>query len=294
MDDRTLLETLDKSTSMLKGSMWRDNFNWNLSTTHFHPPANELENTRKGEKAVIIAAGPAFKAKGLEILDKIYDAKPRPFVIACDGALRLFDKSEHTPDVVVSIDGDPIVAKFYEAELKRKHMVLLATTIHRSVVTKALERGYSVYWFQSPMPKELQDINVINMLKVFTGGNVGTTSSVLAWGLFGCRPIGLLGIEFAWSDETPYYDTQYYPHLKEALHGDEEKIKKQFVTLYNPWVKKKFIADPVYYAYSVAFKGMWDDLPADVKQGMFTLTPEGIICKTGITYKPLETFLEMT
>ncbi len=153
------------------------------------------------------------------------------------------------------------------------------------------EPGWKIYWWQPLLPPELEFLKQKGLPSIQTGGNVGTSSWVISWGLLKCLPIGLLGIEFSWSDETPLMETQYYQELYKALDGDFKRISNHYVTVWNPIVRKRYIADPVYYTYMLTFKDLLKAVPARVRNGTYSLTREGIMCKTGIKYTTLDRFL---
>ena len=125
------------------------------------------------------------------------------------------------------------------------------------------------------------------------GGNVGTSCYLLSCFALKSKPIGLLGIEFSWSDDTPYSDTEFYEELSDALDNDSNKVEKQFLHQVNPRDGKTYIADPVYYAYFLMLKEIWEQLPLEIKKNSFNLTSQGILTLDGLNNITPKQFLEI-
>ncbi len=125
------------------------------------------------------------------------------------------------------------------------------------------------------------------------GGNVGTTAYMFSALLLKSKFTGLMGIEFAWSDETPYYDTQYYKNLLNVLDDDHEKAIKHYVHVKNPRDGKTYVADPVYYAYHLMFKEIWNELPQSVRDNTFSLTSQGIVNIDHLKYINIDDYLNL-
>ena len=103
----------------------------------------------------------------------------------------------------------------------------------------------------------------------------------------------MLGIEFSWSDDTPYSDTEFYEELSDALDNDSNKVEKQFLHQVNPRDGKTYIADPVYYAYFLMLKEIWEQLPLEIKKNSFNLTSQGILTLDGLNNITPKQFLEI-
>lgn len=211
-------------------------------------------------------------------LKQIYSASPRPLVIACDHSLPLFVDSGYTPDYVVSVDGSPLIAKYFWRKLRDKPKgVFLHTSTHPLTVEMITEYGYPIYWFQHKYRKDMKSIWRKDVSSTHPCGNVGTTAWNLALTL-GCKPVGLLDIEFAWSDETPY--------------RENDRISRAgYSKIWNHLTKSEYMADYVYYIYLKSFGGFLDSLPKEYTDNTICLTKEGIIHETGIKYQSLEDYI---
>ena len=311
MSDREILESVSEHTGELRAAAWLKNILRNKEYPGFTHTVKELKGLHRHRKAVVIAAGPGFKRFGLGDLELLKN-HPEVIRIACDGALPTLAQVKLMPHYVVSVDAHPVVANFYRRFFaihdEKWGLIttkfLLSTTIHRDVVQEIVSRGLSVFWWQSfsrsvaglpawtgggsPERFFQEGIPVIQ-----TGGNVGTTSLIIAKYLLGCKQTGLLGLEFAWSDETPLMTTQYYGELMKILGGDEERVKHHFKRVYNKRDRQWYVADPVYYAYLLAFQDIWGTLKPEEKASIFNLTKQGILSADGLKTVSMEQFLEM-
>jgi len=288
----SLHQKINRGNINTRGQMWNENLCANVDTIKKGDNIKELKNSYKGCKAIVVAAGPTMHTRGIDELHYIYNNRYNTAIIACDGALPVFREAKLTPDFIVSGDGSSIVAKFYQDKLRGEPTTIFLNTTVSPATRQIIEHhGYKITWWQSMFEKQLKDLTLKNIPSFSSGGNVGTTCWVLAQYL-GFSPIGLLGIELSWSDDTPYGDTQYYEKLYEIYGGDVKKIKSQYASFYNPYMNKRYIADPVYYYYMTQLKEMYEAAPPKVRKNTFTLTPEGIVCKTGIKYKSIEEFIK--
>lgn len=299
-----LLDSVSEHTGTLRKAVWLRHIRYNEKTYGFNRTISDLRDSYKGEKVVVIGAGPGFKRFGTDDLHLIRNEKlktGRPIVIACDGALSTLSGVELVPDYVNTVDAHPVVANFFRRNLdllKRVQGVFLATSIHRDVVEAVGEAGVLKYWWQpwfKPNSKAHFSTGFYRdgVTSINTGGNVGTTSYIIAAEILRCRPIGLMGLEFAWSDETPLADTQYFTHLMKAVNDDPVVAREHYLTVKNPRDGKTYMADPVYYSYFTALRGMWRyGLSRDIKKNTYLLTKQGIINLRGLKYVEVDEFLK--
>lgn len=303
MSDDEILSCVSEHTGELKQVAWLKNIRLNQKHLGFTRTVRLLRDAYLGQKAVVIGAGPAFKRFGTEDLAKIR-GREEIVKIACDGALQTLYENGVEPDIVASVDCHPVVANFYRrTRFNKPPMFLLSTTVHRDVVTEIVSKygETRIFWWQAAHAQDLYKVKrgydasklyVPNIPAVYTGGNVGTTCFVIASQLLGCRPIGLLGLEFAWSDETPYSSTQYYEQILKLVDGDSKRLHKHFIRVMNRRDGKTYIADPVYFAYSVAFRGLWGMLHLNVRRSTFNLTKQGILSARGLKTITMDEFIE--
>ena len=290
-----LLDKITESTLKNKGALWLENLQINEKDFGFEKTIREIKVTQS--KSLVLAAGPESKKMFGENFQLINKKRSDLTIVACDGALKMLSQNNCIPDYIVSVDGDQIIANFYKnsKEMLKGVTVILSTTIHPNVVQYCIDGDAKIRWVQpffSDTPNKEFFRKGIPSIKM--GGNVGTSSYLITALVLKGNPIGLMGIEFAWSDETPYSQTQYYEKLMKALEQKSEKVKEQYVHIKNNLDGKTYIADPVYYAYSLMFKEIWDEeLPLEIKQMTYNLTKGGILNMSDLKYTSIESFLEL-
>ena len=290
--DKELLDIITTSTLELNGPMWLKNINHNEEKYGFNDTLNGTES--KPSKTLVIAAGPSFKKVFGKNFEEIMKKRNEVTIVACDGALSMLNEFDCVPDYIVSVDGDPIIANFYKKSKKilQGVTVILTTSIDPSVVDECINAGAKIKWVQPFFKNNLDEKffrDGITSIKM--GGNVGTASYILAAFALKSKPIGLMGIEFAWSDDTPYSDTQYYNKLMKSFDKNQKSVKESFIHIKNPRNGNTYIADPVYYAYFLMLKEIWSKLPLEVKNNSYNLTNEGILNIDTLKYIHIKNFL---
>ena len=288
-----LLDKITESTLKNKGPLWLENLRINEKDFGFEQTIRDIIPIKA--KSLVLAAGPESKKIFGENFRLINQKRKELAIVACDGALKMLASNDCIPDYIVSVDGDPIIANFYKnsKELLKGVTVILATTIHPNVVQYCIDGGANIKWVQ-PFFKDTPHKEFFRkgIPSIKMGGNVGTASYLLTSLVLKGNPIGLMGIEFAWSDETPYSETQYYDQLMKSLDQNSDIVKNHFVHIKNSRDGKTYMADPVYYAYLLMLKEIWNELPQEIKKNTYNLTKGGILDLTGLNNIKLEEFLE--
>jgi hypothetical protein len=292
--DSDFLDLISQSTFENRGPMWLENLQINEKEYGFKDTIRGIKI--KNLKSIVLAAGPESKKVFGENFKSINQKRNNLSIIACDGALKMLSQNNCVPDYIVSVDGDPIIANFYKnsKDLLKGVTVILTTTIHPDVVSYCIDGGAKIKWvqpfFNDSSHKEFfrHGIPSIKM-----GGNVGTASYLLASMVLKGNPIGLMGIEFSWSDETPYHQTQYYDELMKSMGNNSDRVRDSYIHIKNNHDGKMYMADPVYYAYFLMFKEIWAELPSNLKQNTYNLTKEGILNIKDLKSSTIEKFLEI-
>jgi len=292
--DDELLNIISESTFRVRGPMWLENIITNEKNTGFKETVKASRQNAK--KSLVIGAGPSFKKFMHENMEEIVNRRDDVMIIACDGALPTLSKYNCIPDYVITVDGLQIVSEFYKKSrnILKDVTVILSTTAHPDVVKECILADLKIKWIQ-PFFNDGSNTDFfrpgITSLKM--GGNVGTTAYLFSALLLKSKSIGLMGIEFSWSDETPYHDTQYYKNLLDVLDNDHGKVVKHYVRVKNPRDSKTYVADPVYYAYYLMFKEIWEELPSKITENTYNLTSQGIINIQNLKYISISEYLDL-
>jgi hypothetical protein len=294
MIDKEILDIITESTFKNNRQLWLQNILENEKRFGFKNTIREIKIKHK--KSIVLAAGPESKKKFSKDFKIIEKERENITIVACDGALSTLSQNNCIPDIIVSVDGAQIISKFYKnsKEMLNGTTVILSTSIHPDVVEQCIEGNAEIKWvqpfFNCDSHKEYfrKGIPSIKM-----GGNVGTASYLLTSLVLKGNPIGLMGIEFAWSDETPYSSTQYYEKLMENLEQKSDSAKNHFIHIKNTRDGRTYMADPVYYAYFLMLKEIWEELPIEIKENTFNLTKAGILNLTNLKNINIEDFVKV-
>jgi len=294
MIDSEVLDIITKSTFKNNGQLWLDNIRINEKRFGFNNTIREIKPNHS--RTLVLAAGPESKKNNKKIFEKINQQRENITIVACDGALSTLSQNDCIPDIIVSVDGAKIISKFYKnsKEILNGTTVILSTSIHPDVVEQCVDGGAKIKWvqpfFNCDSHKEYFRNNIPS---IKMGGNVGTASYLLTSLVLKGNPIGLMGIEFAWSDETPYNNTQYFDKLMKSLNKNSEHAKNHYIHIKNTRDGRTYMADPVYYAYFLMLKEIWEEMPIEIKQNTYNLTKGGILNLRDLKNVNMEEFMEI-
>ncbi|MDO8618363.1 MAG: DUF115 domain-containing protein [Candidatus Daviesbacteria bacterium] len=152
IDDQNIF---DKAVNQVEANtkhlypMWMQNWATNLSNARYGESLDKIYKRPIPNKVLIVGAGPSLKQKKhLDILlDNGYDGK----IIASDGALPLLAEKGIKADYSVTVDGSPIISKWF-----LKHSIpaigpgfraVLPVTVHPSVINMCNRNGFKIAWY---------------------------------------------------------------------------------------------------------------------------------------------------
>lgn len=301
---------IGEATFGLKIQMWADNFVKNVPKILEGKDALQLsKDFPEKTSALCIGGGPSIKM--FNHLQQISDSNYKGKIIVCDKMLLSLLKAGVIPDVVVSIDGDPIVAKFFRHPLIKKYSdeikaVFCLQTTHPNVVK--LWNG-DIYWFVALWDDPVNDRRSYSRLYHFmthkglmpTAGNVGTTTWVIA-GQCGFNPIGLIGMDMGYEDTDNLKKTVYYRPFRNMItkgvnrrltKAETEKMKHCFRRGTNPDFGNKYITDIMFESYLRLWRGLIDLI--GIKNNIVTVncTERGALHGENIKAMYLKEFLKI-
>jgi hypothetical protein len=287
-------ERLQKATFSLV-ELWLQNFARNLPYILKGKSIKELsvfENTPpkmdfiSQGKAIVIGKGPSVRAKNhLEILNS---SSYRDSIICTDIMLIDALKNGITPDkfteyYVLTVDGDPEQADFYDDPLVQKFSenikVVLSTCTSPKVIEICNKFGLEVFWF-NPLIDDFRkegsfskimnimtrsEINPKGVSSLQTGGNVGTNSWIFSWAILGKSPIVLIGLDFGYPASTLIEETQHYEHLLKCYDNDVERVRNDHKIVYNKEFDCDVLIDPIYDYYREGFCNLVKHTPKWVR-----------------------------
>lgn len=306
--DMTLTEPIQRGTFEGLASIWMENFAENLPLIRAGRGLSKLKvEGPTGEPAIVVGRGPSlFKQKHLELLAQS-DFKGK--IIVTDGALIDALKAGVKPYAVVSVDGHrELIKKWYDHPLvyeKGKGIVAcLIGSIAHNVVEVAEKAGMEIY-FWLPMFDDWRQISSFTRLQLMmcvspqnkdgipalqTGGNAGSAAWNMAWIIFGCSPIVLIGMDMGYLPGSPLEETYYYKGMMETFK-DTAKVVQCFREVENPDIGCKAIIDPVFSSYRMS---MLDMINSQCPSWTETVncTEGGSLYGGKLVCKPLKVFLE--
>lgn len=173
--------------------------------------------------------------------------------------------------------------------------IAMSTSAGPRVVRRAIDSGMQIYWF-NPMfddpdlragrSRQLMSANKLPCINC--GGNVGTACWMIADAVLEVRHTALLGIDFGYYDDTPYYNTQYFHEACELV--GKERLDALFVRMFNPKVGAWFYTDPAY----LWFREVFLELVRDATCETWNCTDGGILFGDHVHLAGIEDFVSAT
>lgn len=263
--------------------------------------------------ALVIGRGPSiFKNKHLEMLAGAIAKKEfKGLIFAPDGML--IECLEHNiiPDYTITVDGSPIITKWYDNPLVAKHgaklKVILSVTVNNDVYKLIVKQGAKTYWYeplwddwrqnesftrlQRLMTKSKQDPNGIPAAS--SGGNAGACCFTMASTVLKRAPVGLIGIDLGYPEGTKVEDTPYFSAYMKQTGGNLDAIGQHYKVVYHPFFKTKATMDHVFMNYRRAFLGMQPQVKPwyTLYGGTINCTEGGTLFGEGITCMYFKDFL---
>ena len=281
MSQQSNLEKIMRDTHNQSFDEWVKNFAINLPDIWNDSSINELISNSKDNKkssAIVIGRGPSIdKLNHLKLLSESnYKGK----IICCDGKLIDTLKAGITPDkfpnfFVTTIEPYDVIKQHYDDkivdEFGSKINGLFTTIANPNTVKRARDSGMKINWFHSLFDynEGKKSFNQISALMVRaknhshglpaiqTGGNVGTSSWFIAWKIFKCQTVCLIGINHAWEEDDSWEKILSHGNFYDISKISKKKnpsFKKLFKKIHNPDFRSNCILDPIFQFYSMALK----------------------------------------
>lgn len=202
---------------------WARNLSENFAPLTRARPVARLFHTTPGATALVCGAGPSLTRD----LPKLLKIRDRCVVIAVDTALQILLKHGLDPDIVVSVDPQPVNRYYLEGcEDSRALFVVDPTTCYASLRLLPPERLYYL-WSPFPLAKLFFDALDEAPGEVAFGGSVSTNAYDLALKM-GCRRVLLAGQDLSFTgglahakgavleERLNYRETRYF---RRELHN---------------------------------------------------------------------------
>lgn len=228
----------------------------------------KVKHVPKGS-AVVVGRGPSlFQHKHCEMLA---ESDYGGLVIASDGGMIPLLDAGVIPDVVVTVDGAPIIKKYFEHPLLEKHgkdiKWVVSVTASPEVYHAARNVGIRPHWFNPIFDDWRQNESFTRIQALMTRterfkmgtprlsatGHAGGCAWNCAMSIFKRSPIALIGLDLGYPEGTKLEDTQYYSSVLRIAEGNTAVIREAYKEFYHPVWKKKAFVDLVFYHYRQSF-----------------------------------------
>jgi hypothetical protein len=195
-----LVDEVKSATVLRFNDLWKRNFQANLSKIRQSPGVQSLKNKFKELPCVVVGAGPSLD-KNIQHLSHI---KENALIIAGDAALKPLLSHNIIPSIVVCLDPQEDIAKFFTG-VSHQGMTLVAPTIVHPKILDVWEGRVVFYNKYAPdIPLLTQIQNALPKLGVLTpGGTVLSVAYDLAF-QSASDPIIFVGQDLSYENKTIY------------------------------------------------------------------------------------------
>lgn len=225
-------------------------------------------------RAIVIGRGPSlFKHNHLKLLA---ETKFHGTIIACDGVLIDCLREGLIPDYVLSIDGSPVIKKYFDDSLVERYAkdikLVLCSQVNHEVAELVTKQGFKIYWVQPSLdyisPRNSPRASITEVLTLLTcsdknpdglvsieaGGNVGSCSWIFTFNILKRTDIALIGFDFGYPEDMELKDTYYYDKTVDAVGPlrTDTFYERIFHPTFGTWSR----IDPVFMTYRDSFLEM--------------------------------------
>ncbi len=174
-----------------------------------------------------------------------------------------------------------------------KVRIAISSSASPGVVQRVTELQMEPFWWNpmyddfdkaESLTQKIHDMNGLPCINA--GGNVGSACWVIAHAVLQKKKVGLVGVDFGYYADTPYYRTQYYNEILNLVGPD--RLDEVFIRIKNPHLNQDFYTDPAYFWYRESFLEMAQQAECET----VNCTGGGILFGNNIRWQDLSQFLE--
>lgn len=228
-----------------------------------HPP----------NSAIVIGRGPSvFNHNHLDILAK---SDYKGAICATDGMLIECLKKHIIPTITVTVDGSPIIKKWFNHPLVKKHgqdiKIILPATVNNEVYQTCVRNKCKVFWYNPMFDIIFRNESFTRIANLMTrtkntpkglvtsqaGGNSGSATWIMAMALLKRAPICLIGMDLSYPEGTNLEETPYFSGVTKP-----EQVSFMYKKIYHPHFKTKALIDAVFWHYRKGFLEMQKSTPS--------------------------------
>lgn len=213
-----------KSATILRFTqLWQNNFQANQDAIRRHPAVSKLAGKFKGVPGIVVGAGPSLDKN----IHYLREAQDKAVILASDAALKPLLHHGVTPALVMCLDPQEEIAKFFTG-VPHRGLVLGAPTIVHPRVLEVWEGGVVFYNQHAPDIPVLNEIgNRLPKIGFLTpGGSVASVAYHLAYEMW-CDPILFLGQDLSYPKAKTH--SRVGENETETLEGTMSRQKEHIV-----------------------------------------------------------------
>ena len=260
---------VNKNTENHLFPLWMNNFAVNLSTARRGMSLDKIFCEPPTEKVLIVGRGPSLQANShTKVLAENLD-KFRGKIIASDGALPLLQEADVNPDYSLTVDGSPIISKWYQNKTLGSCRAVLPLTVHPSTFHACVYNKYKVYWYIPELDTEnfkgsthllqLQTVceeNPTGLSRMNGAGCAGLCCIVFATTILRTKEIVLIGMDNGYRQDTPIEQLHYHDSILRSSGFNAEQTAKLYKIYYAPATEQYCVVDPVFEIYRRTFSAL--------------------------------------
>ena len=194
MNEDRHIQEVKSATTLRFNELWRKNFQANRNIIQKTPGVVALTQKFKGVPAIVVGAGPSLD-KNINLLGR---AQGHSLILASDAALKPLLSQGVLPSIVVSLDPQEEIAKFFQGVSHRGMTLIAPSIIHPRVLD--LWEG-NVIFFHKHAPDIPALVEIANQIpaigRLTPGGSVLSIAYDLAF-QSGANPIMFIGQDLSY------------------------------------------------------------------------------------------------
>lgn len=200
MRDEKQINEVKSATQLRFSELWKNNFHANQTAIQRHPPIARLAKKFKELPGIVVGAGPSLD-KNIHYLREVQE---RSVIFASDAALKPLLKMGVKPPLVLCLDPQEEITRFF-TDIPHRGLTLVAPTIVHPSVLELWEGNVVFYNQHAPDIPVLDEIakRLPAMGALTPGGSVLSVAYHLAFET-GCNPILFLGQDLSYSRNQTY------------------------------------------------------------------------------------------
>jgi len=224
---------------------WKQNFLANASAIQRSPGVVSLVKKFRDLPGIVVGAGPSLD-KNISVL---HQARDQAVIVACDAALKALIQHDIVPPLVVCLDPQEEITKFFTG-VSHKGITLVAPTIIHPRVLDVWQGNVVFYNKHAPDIPILTEIQkqLPKVGSLTPGGSVLSVAYHLAYET-GCNPIIFIGQDLSYPDEKTY--SRSTENREERL-DDTLKVQRENIVF-----EKDMQGEPLPTLKSMAVSKQW-------------------------------------